>query len=123
MNSTYSNFFHSNSYLFVFILISFFLSWRDFAFPHAPDELVPENTFFNAWYYMSKRVTTLYVIQWVLICWGMVFMGFQQHDTKMLLMVLPVTISLTFGVQYVLDLSLERIQKNTSSTSSKVQIP
>lgn len=32
---------------------------------------VRENAVFNFFYYCSKRVTTIYVIQWVLICWGM----------------------------------------------------
>jgi hypothetical protein len=51
----------------------------------------------------SKRVTSLYIIQWTLICWGMGIIGFQTLNTHALLLSLPVTLSSTLLIQYGLD--------------------
>jgi uncharacterized membrane protein len=43
-----------------------------------------------AWRYCSERVTSLYVIQWVLICWGMGLVGFQtQSVAGTLVLIIP----------------------------------
>lgn len=53
--------------------------------------------------YCSQRVTTLYVIQWTLVCWGMGIVGFAQLNTWQTLAAMPVMLLLTLGVQKGLD--------------------
>ncbi|MDY8135936.1 heparan-alpha-glucosaminide N-acetyltransferase domain-containing protein [Aquimarina sp. 2201CG5-10] len=65
---------------------------------------VKENRVFTFLYYCSKRVTTIYVIQWVLICWGMGALGYQQFGITGVLLLIPFYILLTLGVQkFLLD--------------------
>jgi|GEM_PF-297043 len=47
-------------------------------------------------FYCSRHVTTLYVIQWTIICWGMGLLGYQQFDDQGVLMLIPVFMTLTF---------------------------
>ena len=62
-----------------------------------------------AWRYCSQRVTSLYVIQWVLVCWGMSLVGFQtQGVTGTLLLIIPAWIA-TLAVQRLYDMQKERI--------------
>lgn len=65
------------------------------------------NSFFAILIYLSKRVTSIYVIQWVIICWGMAFLGYQRYDVIGVLFLIPITVAVTLGIQYVLDLSLK----------------
>ncbi|GAA4270786.1 heparan-alpha-glucosaminide N-acetyltransferase domain-containing protein [Aquimarina gracilis] len=60
---------------------------------------VKENSIFKFFYYCSKRVTTIYVIQWVLICWGMGILGYQQFGITGVLLLIPFYILLTLAVQ------------------------
>lgn len=53
--------------------------------------------------YCSQRVTSLYVIQWTLICWGMGLVGFQTLNSGQTLLAMPVTLAATFLVQGLLD--------------------
>ncbi|NTS78840.1 DUF1624 domain-containing protein [Catenovulum sp. SM1970] len=39
---------------------------------------VPNNPIFNLLYFWSKHVTTIYVVQWILIGWGLMLVGSQQ---------------------------------------------
>lgn len=65
---------------------------------------IKENRVFEFYYYCSKRVTTLYFIQWVLICWGMGALGYQQFDVTGVLILIPFFILLTLAVhRFVLD--------------------
>ncbi len=65
---------------------------------------VKENIFFKFLYYCSQRVTTIYVVQWVLICWGMAVFGYQQLGTTGVLFLIPVFMLLTLGIQkFILD--------------------
>ncbi len=83
---------------------------------------VRENVIFNFFYYCSKRVTTIYVIQWVLICWGMGILGYQQLGVIGVLLLIPFYIVLTLAVQkFGLDrLSLKkRSNRNPKPVLSK----
>lgn len=65
---------------------------------------IKENSVFKFFYYCSKRVTTIYIIQWVLICWGMGVLGYQQFGVVGVLILIPFYFALTLGVQkFVLD--------------------
>ena len=75
---------------------------------------VKENGVIRFLYYCSKRVTTIYVIQWVLICWGMGILGYQQLGVIGVLCLIPIYLLLTLGFQkFVLDkLSQQKTEKN-----------
>jgi len=65
---------------------------------------IKENVVFKFFYYCSKRVTTIYVIQWVLICWGMGVLGYQQLGVTGVLVLIVFYTLLTIAVQkFVLD--------------------
>ncbi|WP_456312453.1 heparan-alpha-glucosaminide N-acetyltransferase domain-containing protein [Pseudomonas shirazensis] len=49
--------------------------------------------------FCSKHVTSLYVIQWVLINWGMYVLGFWEHDQWFVLGLFPVFIATSLSVQ------------------------
>ncbi|WP_100915718.1 heparan-alpha-glucosaminide N-acetyltransferase domain-containing protein [Pseudoalteromonas spongiae] len=50
--------------------------------------------------YCSQHVTSLYVTQWVLICWGMAIVGYQTINSLQTIMLMPLTISLTLLCHY-----------------------
>ena len=59
------------------------------------------NPVFNLLTFCSKHVTSLYVIQWVLINWGMYVFGFWQHDQWFVLGLFPVVIATSISMQLV----------------------
>ncbi len=85
---------------------------------------VRENAVFNFFYYCSKRVTTIYVIQWVLICWGMGALGYQQFGVRGVLLLIPFYILLTLGVQrFVLDkLFAKKSKKQSGIAKNQVAV-
>lgn len=56
--------------------------------------------FRRAMQYLSSRVTTIYFVQWTLVCWGMGIIGYQTLNTQQLLMLLPVMTALTLIIDY-----------------------
>ena len=40
-------------------------------------EKVPHNPIFSFWYTWSKHITTIYVVHWLLIGWGLMYFGFR----------------------------------------------
>ncbi|MCL1125410.1 heparan-alpha-glucosaminide N-acetyltransferase domain-containing protein [Shewanella surugensis] len=61
------------------------------------------NRFYALLQYCSKRVTSLYIIQWVLICWGMGIFGYQTFSMQGVMTLIPVFMLATFLVQYGKD--------------------
>ena len=57
------------------------------------------NSVFRFLSFCSKNVTSMYVIQWTLINWGMYLFGFWEHDSLTVLLLVPLMISLTVLVQ------------------------
>jgi len=49
--------------------------------------------------YCSQRVTSLYIIQWILICWGMGVVGFQTLNAIETSLMMPVVVVFTFLIQ------------------------
>lgn len=84
---------------------------------------VKDNKLFHFFYYTSKRVTTIYVIQWTIICWGMGIFGYQKLGIVGVLLLIPVFILLTLGIQrFLLDRLLtpkSKKQKNVSINNAK----
>ncbi|SEL67772.1 Protein of unknown function [Aquimarina amphilecti] len=58
------------------------------------------NFLYKIFYYCSKHVTSLYVIQWVLICWGMVIFGFQSKSELGTILLMPIFMMLTFVIHF-----------------------
>jgi len=83
-------------YLVGFNLLLFYVANRIY-------RLLKNRPLLNVFVYLSKRVTTLYVIQWVLICWGMYFFGFQQYGTYQVLSIIPLTVAVTLVTQWGLN--------------------
>lgn len=63
------------------------------------------NRFYALLQYCSKRVTSMYIIQWVLICWGMGILGYQTFSTLSVIALMPLFMMATFLVQYAKDKS------------------
>ncbi|EAT12474.1 DUF1624 domain-containing protein [Bermanella marisrubri] len=53
--------------------------------------------------YLSKNVTSLYIIQWTLICWGMGIVGFQTLNAWQTLAMMPVMLCLTLLAQVAIN--------------------
>lgn len=65
--------------------------------------------------WLSKRVTSIYIIQWVIICWGMGIIGFRTLDATETVMMMIVMLFLTFSIQKLIDLTIGYV-KQTRST-------
>lgn len=66
--------------------------------------------------YLSARVTSVYIIQWTLICWGMGFIGFQTQGVLGTVLLMPLVVCFTLLTQMVKDEIVNRI--NTASTEA-----
>lgn len=58
-------------------------------------KVLPQGAILNTLYFWSKHVTVVYVVQWLLVGWGLMLFGLQQMDGKKvaLLMVCAVLLS------------------------------
>lgn len=61
-------------------------------------------------HYASRRVTSLYVIQWVVICWGMGVVGYQTLGVGGVVAAIPVTMAASFGLRLGLDRLAPRLK-------------
>ncbi|UTA48960.1 DUF1624 domain-containing protein [Simiduia sp. 21SJ11W-1] len=62
-------------------------------------------TFTRLLSYCSRRVTSLYIIQWTLICWGMALVGYKTLNSTQTLLAMVCTLAATFTVQQLVDLA------------------
>lgn len=60
--------------------------------------------------YFSAHVTTLYVVQWTLICWTMGLVGYQTLGTGQVLAMMPVMIAATLIVEWLLRRGIARLR-------------
>ncbi|VUD69209.1 hypothetical protein TDB9533_04575 [Thalassocella blandensis] len=63
-----------------------------------------DNIVTRALHYLSKRVTSIYIIQWVVICWGMGIIGFRTLDSTQTAGMMVVILAITLVIQRVIDL-------------------
>lgn len=68
----------------------------------------PSNAFFRFLCYSSQRVTLLYIFQWVLICFGMGLLGYQQQGVLAVIVLIPIITTLT----YIMHGFYEKIKSN-----------
>ncbi|SHM95493.1 Protein of unknown function [Chryseobacterium carnipullorum] len=63
-----------------------------------------ENKFTSLLKYCSRNLTSMYMIQWILISWGKGIFGYRQHGIAFVLMLILLYLILTFTVQALLDI-------------------
>ncbi|WP_103071598.1 heparan-alpha-glucosaminide N-acetyltransferase domain-containing protein [Aquimarina sediminis] len=80
---------------------------------------VKENRVFDFFFYCSKRVTTIYIIQWVVICWGMGALGYQQFGIIGVLILIPFYVILTLGIQKMMLDKLPLLKNNKTNITKK----
>lgn len=68
--------------------------------------------------FYSKNVTSLYVIQWVIINWGMCVFGFWEHQQGTILLLIPLMILLTTLVQ----IAYSYVRKQMRLTIKEIKI-
>ncbi len=85
--------------------VIYFAGWNFtvISFFHVLVTKLPYNPIFRFYNYCSKHVTSIYIIQWVLICWGMGIFGFQNANQSTVLMLMIVFLTLTFLTRYTID--------------------
>ncbi len=64
---------------------------------------VKENEFIRILKYCSRNLTSMYMIQWILISWGKGIFGYRQHGIGYVLLLIVFYIILTFSVQFLVD--------------------
>jgi uncharacterized membrane protein len=73
-------------------------------------------------YFCSERVTSLYIIQWTVICWGMGVMGYQQLNSGQVMAAIPVVIAISLLVQKTKDqVSHWYLRQKTLSSLSPIK--
>ncbi|PIF46994.1 uncharacterized protein DUF1624 [Chryseobacterium sp. 52] len=65
---------------------------------------IKENGLIRILKYCSKNLTSMYMIQWILISWGKGIFGYRQNGIGSVLMLILLYIILTFSVQTLLDI-------------------
>ncbi len=96
----FGNFFHLGPGGVIYLLgINIGLIWL----VHLIVNAWPNNGIVRGFNFLSKRVTSMYIIQWVLVCWGMGVVGFQTLNAVETLAMMPVIVALSISVQKALD--------------------
>jgi uncharacterized membrane protein len=73
-------------------------------------------------YFCSKHVTSLYIIQWTIICWGMGILGYQQLGTWQVIAAIPIVIAISLLVQKTKDqVSHWYLKQKTLSSLSPIK--
>lgn len=97
----FNDFFHTGpGGAFYLIGINLFVFWvmAKFLFPIATSS----SRFMKILRYLSQQVTSIYIIQWVLVCWLMGFFGYQTMTSGQLLLLFPFMIAATLAIDYLL---------------------
>ncbi len=68
--------------------------------------------------YCSKNLTTMYIIQWSLISWGKGLFGFRSSSLGEVLLLIPLFMALTFGVQKLVDIIKSNGQKKKNKETA-----
>lgn len=63
-----------------------------------------QNRFMRLLQYCSKNLTSMYMIQWILISWGKGIFGYRQHGIGYVMILIVLYIFLTFSVQLIIDI-------------------
>ncbi|MBV1858046.1 MAG: DUF1624 domain-containing protein [Nannocystaceae bacterium] len=71
--------------------------------------------------YCSPRVTGFYVIHWVLICWGMALLGYQQLGALRVGLLAPLVFIATYGLERVVATALARPASKPSTSKPQAE--
>jgi len=105
----FDNFFHLGFGGFLYLLgINLIL----FLIIHKIVQSNSQNFFVRFLYFCSERVTSMYIIQWVLICWGMGIIGFQTMNVWQTAMLMPIVVVLTVLIQLAKDKLFEQLSNH-----------
>lgn len=56
-------------------------------------------------FFCSERVTSMYIIQWTVVCWGMGIIGFQTLNAWQTVLMMPVVVMVTVLIQKIKDVT------------------
>jgi len=84
-------------------------------------DLVKPNKVFNFFYYLSARITSFYVIQWVLICWGMGLVGFQKMNAGQVFLAMLVMIVVCLITQKGVDILKSRGKHKKTGKDKEIE--
>ena len=73
---------------------------------------VKPNRIFRSLIFCSKHVTSLYVIQWTAINWGMYLIGFWSHTQTTILLLIPIIITLSVSIQVLYSKIRGQVKKS-----------
>lgn len=79
------------------------------------------NRFIQFLYFCSERVTSMYIIQWTLICWGMGIVGYQQLNSLQVIAIIPVVITCCTAAQLAKD-RVSRWNRNRGISNSSIVV-
>ena len=68
----------------------------------------------------SQRITSIYIIQWVVICWSMGVVGFHTLNVTETLAMMPIMLGLTLLVQLIKDRLFAQIGHIVKSQNNKI---
>ena len=71
--------------------------------------------FRRAVHHLSARVTSIYFIQWTLICWGMGIVGYHTLGATEVLLMMPLMTALTLLADYLLMKTLHIVSGNKAA--------
>ncbi|HSZ85663.1 MAG TPA: hypothetical protein VK787_06510, partial [Puia sp.] len=63
---------------------------------------VKDNFFFNVLRYMSRHITKIYIIQWIIICWLLPLFGYQKLDLFQTICAIILTSFLTITISFLI---------------------
>ncbi|WP_075341790.1 heparan-alpha-glucosaminide N-acetyltransferase domain-containing protein [Tenacibaculum agarivorans] len=80
------------------------------------------NKVLDFFYYCSQKITSIYIIQWVVICWGMGIFGYHNQTTKGVIPLMIVFTVITFGIQKIIDQISFKNQKHKQKSLKDVPV-
>ncbi len=78
---------------------------------HWISHYVKQNALFKLFSYASGRITQIYIIQWILICWLLPFISYQQSGLIGSLFLIFLTSTITLTTSLIIDLTKSRQPK------------
>ena len=69
-------------------------------------------------YFCSERVTSMYIIQWTVVCWGMGIIGFQTLPPWQTICVMPFVVLITLIIQTAKDRGLPQSNSVKQASAS-----
>ncbi|WP_052248475.1 heparan-alpha-glucosaminide N-acetyltransferase domain-containing protein [Chryseobacterium taiwanense] len=80
---------------------------------------IKENGFIRILKYCSKNLTSMYMIQWILISWGKGIFGYREHGIDYVLLLVLLYLFLTFSVQFIIDIIIKKDNNILKYTNSQ----